>query len=552
MKVLRAQTLQARLFALAAILAGAVAIVCVFSAVVGYQSSRDLLDASQAAETRRLSAATEIWFRGALRNLAATATAIDASLYAPDACSAILSGVLRDGGGVRAIVVRRGAQACARSIEASDTTPILLARLGEEAQRGTRAFGDVAARYGVTAQGSRTDPSILARGEGGAQWEAFIVFDHDALAQALGAGSLASDADGGIVTDRSVLVSAHGASAGMGWLPEARPPQLADGSHWFARSRDGRPRVYTAAAVDGSGLFAITSFSDARNAAVETRFLVLLFAPLLILAIVFLAYVRAIHVNLTRWVRGIERAAHARAAPASARAPKCHSMPTDLYAVVTAFNDVLDLQAAQSRELETSRESNRFLILELNHRIKNSLQVVQSYIGLTKRDYRGDARRALAEAECRVQIVSAAYRGAFAQGDMGPAAVDPFLETIETSVTELLCAPGQSFTVDARTKAVLPVDRLIPLGLLAVDVASRALRSAPDVSIALKAASTEGGAFHLEFLADRDVALAVEPRLFTGVEAQAEAIQTEKAAGDRLGSWTVPASHAVAAAAPAP
>ncbi|MFX6019316.1 histidine kinase dimerization/phosphoacceptor domain -containing protein, partial [Acinetobacter baumannii] len=81
---------------------------------------------------------------------------------------------------------------------------------------------------------------------------------------------------------------------------------------------------------------------------------------------------------------------------------------------------------------------------ELHHRVKNSLQIVQSYLSLAKRNHSAEASLALSEAECRVQVLAIAYRFALAHGEMHPVRVDVFLDEVLATISRLLARPGQA------------------------------------------------------------------------------------------------------------
>ncbi|WP_163778234.1 sensor histidine kinase, partial [Proteus mirabilis] len=83
----------------------------------------------------------------------------------------------------------------------------------------------------------------------------------------------------------------------------------------------------------------------------------------------------------------------------------------------------------------------RLLVRELHHRVKNSLQIVQSYLSLAKRNYSAEASRALSEAEWRVQVLAIAYRFSLAHGEMHAVRVDVFLEEVLAAISRLLPRP---------------------------------------------------------------------------------------------------------------
>ncbi|MBX9875810.1 MAG: sensor histidine kinase, partial [Beijerinckiaceae bacterium] len=286
-------------------------------------------------------------------------------------------------------------------------------------------------------------------------------------------------------------------------------------------------------------LYVVASFGNAPERAARMQFLALLIAPILTLILLCLVYLRAIDRHCVHWLRGIEATARARSTEPHARAVIAPDMPSDIRSVAEAFNTMIDEQEVRQRRLQTALDDNRFLVRELHHRVKNSLQVVQSYIGLTKRDYRDEARLALADAETRVHVLSAAYRFTLADGEMQPVRVDLFVEDVVTMITNLIRTRDQWVASRLDTDATLSVDRIIPLGFLVVDVASRVLRSTPGVSLTIIVRDIDETTLEVALEADRDIAPSAPPKMFAGLVAQIEAVQSAQPEGRRLGSWRI-------------
>jgi two-component system, sensor histidine kinase PdtaS len=211
-------------------------------------------------------------------------------------------------------------------------------------------------------------------------------------------------------------------------------------------------------------------------------------------------------------------------------------------------------QEAREQHLQAALAANHALTREMHHRVKNNLQVVQSYIGLSKNAYTGDARMALCEAECRVHVLSAAYRGALSEGAMRPVAVDPFLRDVFAAVARLLCRPGQEVAIRGQTDIALPVDRAIPLGLLIVDRASAILHDGEALKLSVGIADRDRTAFEFEFVADRAMPQPPRSRILAGLVMQLEATETTPLDSVHLGSWIlrIESAHADEAAAAEP
>ena len=136
-------------------------------------------------------------------------------------------------------------------------------------------------------------------------------------------------------------------------------------------------------------------------------------------------------------------------------------------------------------------------------------------------------------------MLSAAYRFTLADGEMQPVRVDLFLEDVVTMISNLIRRRDQWVTSRIETAAALSVDRIIPLGFLVADVASRVLRSTPGVRITVTVADIDASTIEVALEADRDIAHREPPRLFAGLLAQIEAVQSGAAERNHLGRWRV-------------
>jgi hypothetical protein len=136
-------------------------------------------------------------------------------------------------------------------------------------------------------------------------------------------------------------------------------------------------------------------------------------------------------------------------------------------------------------------------------------------------------------------VLSAAYRFTLADGEMQPVRVDLFVEDVVTMITNLVRTRDQWVTSRLDTDATLSVDRIIPLGFLLVDVASRVLRSTPGVSLTIIVQDIDDTTLEVALEADRDIAPSTPPKMFAGLVAQIEAVQVDQPEGRRLGSWRI-------------
>ena len=552
MRLAQFKTVRGRLLALLVVIALPIACLTALAALTTYRTVIAAIEVSQARAADDFAVRTRVWYRGALRSLLASGAVIARTNSGDTDCTATGEALLAQVTGYRALHVSTdNGRVCAASLDPGLTAEgmaAVVARL--RALPPVRVWGGAElaqVRYDYVTVAERRYLAIYARDPaagnvlaGKSLQEALLLVDPDLLDQVFDLGEGGEGMNVALISSGGAVVTSrnNATSNDNVWLP--RREVIPQGQlRWEAPSRTGKVRTYAARLVAEPDLYVIASFDDAPARAARVQFLVLLFAPLLTLLLLCIVYLRAIDRHCIRWLRGIEAAARARSTEPNARAAVADDMPADIRSVAEAFNTMVDEQEVRQRRLQTALDDNRFLVRELHHRVKNSLQVVQSYIGLTKRDYRDEARLALADAECRVHVLSAAYRFTLADGEMQPVRVDLFVEDVVTMIANLVRRPDQWVASRIETAATLSVDRIIPLGFMIVDVASRVLRATPGVSLTIIVSDADASTIAVTLEADRDIAPSEPPKLFAGLIAQIEAVQVERAEGRRLGSWHV-------------
>ncbi|MFN3674058.1 MAG: sensor histidine kinase [Bosea sp. (in: a-proteobacteria)] len=546
MRLASFRTVRGRLLALLIGIALPIACLTALTAVTTYQTVTSGIETAQKRTGEDFAIRTSVWYRGVMRSLLASGATLAREGADAESCSAGAARVLDQVRGYRALyIVGGGSQICTASSDSTVQPAALAQAMAELRNRPSVALWEGArlshARYDSVAIGGRRHLAVYARDDDPSKpfREGILLIEPELLHQIFNFGDVESGLQAALVNGEAGVIVARGASgADMAWLP-AQEKLPADTRRWTAQSRGGESRIYTARMVADPDLYVIASFDKTLDRAARTQFLVLLLAPLLTLVLLCLVYLRAIDRHCIHWLRNIEAAARARTTLSTARAVVAPDMPFDIRSVAEAFNTMVDEQEVRQRKLQTALDDNRFLVRELHHRVKNSLQVVQSYIGLTKRDYRGEARMALADAECRVHVLSAAYRFTLADGEMQPVRVELFIEDVATMIANLLDPRDGWLSCFVETTAVLPVDRIIPLGFLIVDVASRALRSAPGLTLRLQVVDLDPQTIEIVIEADREVAHQPPPKLFAGLLAQVEAVLSRAPQGRLLGAWRV-------------
>jgi two-component sensor histidine kinase len=293
------------------------------------------------------------------------------------------------------------------------------------------------------------------------------------------------------------------------------------------------------APVPASEMRIETRIDDTGRHSAWILFLILAITPLALLGLVYIVYARAIARDVMYWIYGVKNAALERIAnPASTRMARVSpSMPRELARVAEAFNNMLTDLSAREGALKASIVENEFLTRELHHRVKNSLQVIQSYLSLSERLQKGPPNSEVQATTARVQVLSIAYRLALADGRMRPIPIDLFAEEVVSSSMASLRKTGQWISVEALTHGVLSVDRAIPFGLAIVEAVLAGLRANGTSMLRVVVQPTDKGALNL--IVEGDAPPCPDdpnPKILRGLSLQLEA-QVLQPEGDQIINW---------------
>jgi two-component system, sensor histidine kinase PdtaS len=552
-------TVQARLVAFFLIIAIPIAAITTVTAMVTYRGAAKAIEASQTQLAGNFAIRLRIWYVGVLRGMIISASQ-GAGAGSEAACQAVGNLGVQGLAGYEALIIRSaGGQSCFVSSDPSlaqaDVSQALTAQAGKTLAQSKAILSPVEGRYDAAPFAGKQRLVVYARSNGAGigagsaahRWEALLVVAPDALDRVFNLGESDPDFISSLSTRQDEIIFARGrAATDRAWLPTQGVFPLTR-RHWAAVSAGGERRIYYAQPVGDRDLFVVSSFLDKDLQAARSQFIFVLLAPLLALILLLSVLIGVINRHLVQWLKGIEAASRARRVSGWGRVALSETMPTDIRDVVVAFNDMVTEQENREHHLQDALGANLLLTRELHHRVKNNLQVVQSYIGLSKNAYTGDARMALCEAECRVHVLSAAYRGALAEGAMRPVGIDSFLRDVIAAIARLLCRPGQEISIRGQTDINLVVDRAIPLGLLVVDRASAILHDGVPLALRVEIADDDQEQFSFAFVADRAVAQPLQSRILAGLVMQLEAVETTPRDSTHLGAWRLKAQSGEAA-----
>lgn len=249
--------------------------------------------------------------------------------------------------------------------------------------------------------------------------------------------------------------------------------ELADGTTWLAAS----------AALYARDLFVVYAeleqplLSPLRE---QTR--TAIFLPILALLLTCIAIYAAANRFVLRWLRTLGRLAQRYSRGDYSRDDNVFSeAPREIATLGADLGGMAQAIEARDLALQQSAIENRAMAREVNHRVKNNLQMVISLLGLqSARVSDAEARSALEQTRIRMGAVALIHRLLYDQGEKSDRGVVD-MKRLTTDLCMQLRAsmrkPSIVLGCECEMGEVL-VDRAIPMTLFAVEAVTNAYRHA--------------------------------------------------------------------------
>lgn len=540
----RFQTVRARLLALMAFIIIPIATLSIILATTTYRSVNKSIEASQIQTVSSYAVRARVWFRGSLRSLVTAVQSVKSVQAGQGSCLVVAASILEGITGFQAIRINIPGRPVCHATRIENITPDVMDGISAE-QRQKQP--DVAwagpsvadARYSASTIGKNLHIVIHARNHqsDGLAWDATLLVDPALVDQAFELGQADGSSYVALMKRGQQVIVARGVDEGeSSWLPEIENVD-AQPKRWQSRAPGTKTFIYATQLVAEPDLYVLARFDNKTADAAFYQFLVLCITPLLTLVLLCITYARAIQFDVVLWLKGIESAARARQTTRDALAPIGDSMPSDIRHVAEAFNTMVVEGNKREDALRQTLDANQYLLRELNHRVKNSLQVIQSYLALSRRQRSGTQKVHFAETEAMVQVMSTSYRLALIDGTMRPVVIRPLVEEIIGNISSSLKRPDQWIDVRMDADAGLVIDRIIPLGLGIVEAVIAGLRAGDAKLVRVLLTSQDDGQIELVVSTDgARLANSPPPRIIAGLAAQLEAIVSKGEPGEIL-NW---------------
>ena len=147
-------------------------------------------------------------------------------------------------------------------------------------------------------------------------------------------------------------------------------------------------------------------------------------------------------------------------------------------AVLTIHDDTK--RYAVEKALEEALKVKEALLYEVNHRVKNSLQIVTSLLTLQSHTTNSvEVKQSLKEACARVDIVAGLHRRLYADGLHNSVDLDTYIRDFTVETIGAFAAPGfVTLKFDHGDTASLDMDQAVPLALIIGELLTNAIKYA--------------------------------------------------------------------------
>lgn len=147
---------------------------------------------------------------------------------------------------------------------------------------------------------------------------------------------------------------------------------------------------------------------------------------------------------------------------------------------ITHENKLKRALVERGEELEVALASREVLLQEVNHRVKNSLQVVTALLQLHEREAKDhNLKAALLDARNRIAVVASIHQRLYMSGEHSLVDVGEFLEELVTATIRSLSIQDRISTkLDLQHGISLGIDRAVPLALVVAELLTNSLKYA--------------------------------------------------------------------------
>ena len=152
----------------------------------------------------------------------------------------------------------------------------------------------------------------------------------------------------------------------------------------------------------------------------------------------------------------------------------------------------ITLSRKKQQELIKSNATKNILIKEVHHRVKNNLQVLNSFLNLERREYGDNPNRILDNMQARLASLALLHEKTYNTEDFININLEDYMKDQDSTLEMLFRAKGINFTSEVDPEIHLSIDVITPLLLIVDELTMNAIKHAfpdpdmPDKTISKK------------------------------------------------------------------
>jgi two-component sensor histidine kinase len=245
---------------------------------------------------------------------------------------------------------------------------------------------------------------------------------------------------------------------------------------WLARSRDGRPRIFTSAPLVGQDVFVVISAPNGALSWASISPIVAVALPLIAFALALAAVWIVADRSIVKWIAYLRRVAAIYGRGRYGIHPyKAFKGPPEIRDLARTLDVMASVIAARDRALKAGLAEKDDLMREIHHRVKNNLQVISSLLNLQQRSMADPvARAAMSDTRQRITALALIYRALYQGPDLRRVDLREFLEELIAHLVVSDSGGGAIQTHLEIDPLTIDPDRLAPLALFAVEAITNA------------------------------------------------------------------------------
>ena len=152
----------------------------------------------------------------------------------------------------------------------------------------------------------------------------------------------------------------------------------------------------------------------------------------------------------------------------------------------------ITISRQKQQELIKSNATKNILIKEVHHRVKNNLQVLNSFLNLERREYKNNPNRILDNMQARLASLALLHEKTYNTDDFININLEDYMKDQDSTLEMLFRAKNINFTSQVNSDIHLSIDVITPLLLIVDELTMNAIKHAfPDPDMENKTISKE-------------------------------------------------------------